>query len=253
LAVRVVKSIVAASILSFAAYRAGNAALHARLLQVDRIVVQGTERLSAGEVLAVVDGLKGQNIVWTDLGEWRDRLLASPWVADASLKRSLPSTVDIAISEREPIGVARIDGDLYLVDQRAVVIDQYGPRYADLDLPIIDGLTRSDGSAAAPAEAHAELAARLISSLGTRPEIADRISQIDVGNVHNAAVILNGDPAVIYLGEDRFAARLQSYLELADALRERVPAIDYVDLRFDARIYVRPSGTGRDKAQVVRR
>ena len=60
-------------------------------------------------------------------------------------------------------------------------------------------------------------------------------------DLHNAAVILSGDPAVIQLGEDQFLPRLQSYLELAPALRERVADIDYVDLRFDDRIYVRPA------------
>jgi cell division septal protein FtsQ len=46
---------------------------------------------------------------------------------------------------------------------------------------------------------------------------------------------------VIQLGEDQFLPRLQGYLELASALRERVADIDYVDLRFDDRIYVRPA------------
>ena len=46
--------------------------------------------------------------------------------------------------------------------------------------------------------------------------------------------------AVIYLGEEQFLPRLKGYLDLASALRERVPDIDYVDLRFDERIYVRP-------------
>ena len=59
-------------------------------------------------------------------------------------------------------------------------------------------------------------------------------------DLHNASVILSGDHAVIQLGEERFLARLQAYLELAPALRERVADIDYVDLRFDDRIYVRP-------------
>ena len=54
-------------------------------------------------------------------------------------------------------------------------------------------------------------------------------------------MILSGDPAVIQLGEDQFLPRLQSYLDLAPALRERVADIDYVDLRFDDRIYVRPA------------
>ena len=43
---------------------------------------------------------------------------------------------------------------------------------------------------------------------------------------------------MIQLGEDQFLPRLQSYLQLARALRERVADIDYVDLRFDDRIYV---------------
>jgi cell division septal protein FtsQ len=60
-------------------------------------------------------------------------------------------------------------------------------------------------------------------------------------------VILSGDPAVIQLGEDQFLERLQSYLDLAPALHEHVADIDYVDLRFDDRIYVRPVKTERRK------
>jgi hypothetical protein len=62
-----------------------------------------------------------------------------------------------------------------------------------------------------------------------------------VTDLHNVSVILTGDAAVIQLGEDQFRPRLQSYVELAAALRERVADIDYVDLRFDDRIYVRPA------------
>jgi cell division septal protein FtsQ len=35
---------------------------------------------------------------------------------------------------------------------------------------------------------------------------------------------------------------VQSYVDLAPALHQRVPDIDYVDLRFDERVYVRPTG-----------
>ena len=230
----------------FGASRGGGALMHARLLQVDRIVVRGTERLSTGEVLAVLSGLRGENIVWTDLAAWRLRLLSSPWVRDAALRRLLPSTVEVVVSERQPVGVARIAGRLYLVDERAVVIDEYGPQYADFDLPIIDGLTPHAEAAGGRADAaRAELAARLIASVGSRPEIARRVSQVDVSDLHNAAVILSGDPAVLYVGEDRFLPRLQAYVDLAEALRERVQQIDYVDLRFGDRIYVRPVGAPR--------
>ena len=238
-------AIIAACLLvavSFAMFR-GRALLgRVGMLQVDRIVVHGNERLSKGEVMGMLDGLRGESLFWTDLDIWRRRLMASPWVRDAAIRRSRPSTVDVVISERTPFGVSRVGEAMYLVDERGILIDQYGPQYADLDLPLIDGLATpsSDGSAADTARA--ELASRIIASIRTKPELARKLSQIDVGDLHNASVILSGDPAVIYLGDDLFVQRLQQYVDLAPALRERVPAIDYVDLRFDDRIYVRPTG-----------
>jgi cell division protein FtsQ len=212
------------------------------VLQVERIAVHGTDRLSKGEVLGMLDGLRGESLFGADLDGWRNRLLASPWVRDAALRRSLPSTVDVAIVERTPIGISRVGDAMYLVDERGVLIDQYGPHYADLDLPIIDGLATQSADGVSADAARAGLASRLILSVRTRPELAKRVSQIDVSDLHNASVILSGDPAVIYLGDDEFVQRLQQYVELAPALRERVPGIDYVDLRFDDRIYVRPAG-----------
>src|SRR5437868_4219356 len=57
----------------------------------------------------------------------------------------------------------------------------------------------------------------------------------------NAVVLVDGDSTSVRLGDDHFVERLQSYLELAPALRERVPEIEYVDMRFDDRVYVRPA------------
>jgi cell division protein FtsQ len=231
-----------AAVASLAVYRGVQVSANAHLLEVNRIVVHGNERLSKGEVLAVLSGLRGESLLWTDLDAWRRRLLSSPWVRDAALRRSLPATVDVVVSERQPIGIGRINGgDMYLVDERGVIIDQYGPQYADLDLPIIDGLAAVNQDGSLTDERRADLAARLMTALRAKPQVARRVSQIDVADLHNAAVILTGDPAVIQLGEDQFLSRLQGYLELASALRERVADIDYVDLRFDDRIYVRPA------------
>ena len=229
-------------LLLFGLSRLTDVAARAHLLQVDRIVVRGNDRLSGGEVLAVLEGLRGESLIWTDLDSWRRRLLASPWVRDAALRRSLPSTVEVLISERQPIGIGRLNGDLYLVDDRGVVIDQFGPQYADLDLPIIDGLSASGDRDTSTDQARADLAARVIAALRPVPDIARRLSQIDVADLHNASVILADDPAVIHLGEEQFLSRLRGYVELSSALHERVPDIEYVDLRFDERIYVRPLG-----------
>ena len=256
---------IVAVLFAYGVYRVSLVAAHAGVLQIEKINVHGNVRLSKGEVLAVLNGLQGQSLVWTDLDAWQKRLLASPWVRDASLRRSLPSTVDVAIAERRPVGIGRITGDMYLIDERGFVIDQYGPQYADLDLPIVDGLSMRSAGTGIPGaemaedgglatdEARGDLAARLIASLSAKPAIAKRLSQIDVSDLHNATVILNGDTAVIQLGDDQFLQRLESYLDLASALRERVAEIDYVDLRFDDRIYVRPPARERRTAQTARK
>jgi cell division protein FtsQ len=241
---RRLRSAVAIVLAAYAMYRAGNLVATASTLQVTRIVVRGNARVSSGEVQALVAGLRGANILTANLNAYRARLLQSPWVADAALRRVLPSSVEVFVSERRPIGLCRLGATLYLIDESGTIIDEFGPQYAEFDLPIIDGLVRPPGeSATAIDETRARLAARVLDALAARLDLADRVSQIDVADAHDAVVLLEGDPALLHLGEDRFAERLQAYLDLEAALRERVPDIDYVDLRFDERVYVRPSGT----------
>jgi len=82
-----------------------------------------------------------------------------------------------------------------------------------------------------------------MSELASRPKLAGQVSQIDVTDSRNAIVLLKGDTALLRVGDERFTERLQAYLDLMPALRERMPDIDYVDLRFDERVYVRPQGS----------
>jgi cell division protein FtsQ len=226
--------------LALVSYNAVSYVLASEALTVTRITVQGNERMSKGEVLALLDGLAGASLVTTDLERWRLKLLESPWVADASLRRMFPGTLLVMIEERRPIGIGRLRGTLFLVDPSGVVIDEFGPNYADFDLPIIDGLDRGSTNGGMVDQARAELAGRLMSDVQRWPGLASRVSQIDVSDVRNAVVVLKGDTALVRVGDERFSERLRSYLDLMPALRDRVPDIDYVDLRFDERVYVRP-------------
>lgn len=228
----------------YTVYRATNLVLSASTLQVRRIAVHGNVRLSSGEVQALVDGLRGANILSADLESYRARLLESPWVHGVAMRRVLPSTIEVFVSERRPIGLCRLGTQLYLLDRTGTIIDEFGPQYAEFDLPIIDGVVKA-AAAGEPVidERRTDLAARLIDALASRKALASRLSQIDVTDVNDAVVLLDGDSALLHLGTEKFSERLQAYVDLGGALRERVPDIDYVDLRFDDRIYVRPVGS----------
>jgi cell division protein FtsQ len=209
-------------------------------LKVDHINTSGKVRVSSDAVRSMLGGLQGENILFADLDHWRDVLLKSPWVRDVSFRRSLPSTVDVQVHERTPIAIGRLGNKLYLVDEHGASIDEFGPQYPGLDLPIVDGLAAGHG--AAMDEERAALAARVIVAIRQKPSVADKLSQVDVTDVHDATVLLTDDPAQLRVGDTRFLERLESYLSLSAALHQRVPNIDYADLRFDGRVYVKPAG-----------
>ena len=236
-----IRALAVVMVVGYGGYRGVTSIAAAQSLQVGHLVVRGHQRLSTGEVLALVDGLRGQNILTIRISEWQQKLLASPWVESATIRRVLPATLEIMIHERVPMGIGRIGSSLYLIDAKGVIVDEYGPAYADIDLPVVDGLAAAahDGVELIDA-ARTEFASRVIASFGSRPELAKRVSQIDVSDLHNAVVILDDDTALLRLGDADFVARLQQYLDLQPALRERLASIDYVDLRFDERLYVRP-------------
>jgi cell division protein FtsQ len=212
--------------------------LRAPALRISRIEVSGTEHLSKTDVLALLNGLRGQNILRVRLDEYRRRVLASPWVADATISRSLPATVVVRIVERRPMAIGRAGETLFLVDDQGDEIDEYGPRYADFDLPIVDGLARGTARADDGNRRRVQLVARLMADVRARPELATRISQVDVSDPRDAVVMVDEDTARVRLGDERFLERLQSYVELAPTLHSEVPAIEYVDLRFGERVYV---------------
>jgi cell division protein FtsQ len=246
-ALSVLKVVGLAAAIAGAGYLGTELALESAAFRVSRLVVQGNTKLSTGEVATILGDLRGQPILTVDLEAWRARIEASSWVASAELHRVLPNRIEVVIVERVPMAIGRFDGELYLIDRSGLVIDQYGPQYAEFDLPIVDGLLRDGSGDEAGLEARAALAARLIGALASRQDLFARLSQVDVSDPRNAVVLLDGDDARLHVGDSAFAERLHSYLELAPALRERVPDMEYVDLRFDSRVFVRPAAGARPK------
>ena len=228
-----------------AAFYALDGLVHSSLLRVRKIVVHGHVRLSNGEVQALVEGLRGSSILTVDLPEYRARLLESPWVADVALRRVLPSTIEVFVSEREPVALCRINGQLYLVDRSGTIIDEFGPKYRKFNLPIIDGATRAPSSGEPIVdERRIALATRVIDDVASDAALAARISQIDVSDLFDVVVLLDDDPALLHLGTEKFAERLNGYIGLAERIRETVPDIDYASLQFENRIVVKSATSG---------
>lgn len=91
---------------------------------VGEIVTSGGKRRSPDELAVIADVAKGQNVFSVDLDRARARLLADPWIAEASLARQLPGTIFVHVVEREAAGVLSTTGggDTYLVTREGAII-----------------------------------------------------------------------------------------------------------------------------------
>ena len=124
------------------------------LFRVDRVVVTGTHQLSSGDVVRLAGLAGGGNVFWLDVADIRRRLESDPWIAHASVTKSLRGTVAIAVKERTPVAAVDRSGAYELVAGDGTILGT-GDRPATL--PVIDAGSET-GSIAGPAGAVAALA-----------------------------------------------------------------------------------------------
>jgi cell division protein FtsQ len=203
-------------------------------LRVLKVEVRGSHFLSEGEVRELLGPAVGENILGLDIQALKARLRASPWVADATVSRTLPDTLKVSIHERVPLALAEIDR-LYLIDADGGLIDIYGPRTAAFDLPIVRGLQGLEGEARRD---RAERAGALLKDLG---DLGAEISEVYVLGNGDMRVILRGPGETLLLGPPPCRQRFLAFLGLRKELAEKAPGTESYDLRFRGRIYARPA------------
>jgi len=215
-----------------AAWTSYRRVLASERLRVERVEVRGSHFLSEGEVRELLGPAVGENILSLDLVALKGRLRASPWVADATVSRTLPNTVRVEVQERVPLALAEIDR-LYLMDGDGALVDIYGPRTGVFDLPIVRGLLGVDEDSR---RARARRAGILLADLA---ELGQEVSEVFVEPSGDLRVVLRGPGEVLLFGDPPYRQRFVTFLSLRRELAEKAPGAEHFDLRFRGRIYAK--------------
>jgi cell division protein FtsQ len=215
-----------------AAWTAWQKVFASERLRVGKLEVRGSHFLSEGEVRALIGPAVGENILALDIEALKTRLRGSPWVADATVTRTLPDTVRVEIRERVPLALAELDR-LYLMDAEGGLIDIYGPRTGAFDLPIVRGLL---GVEEESRRERARRAGALLADLG---DLGGEVSEVYVLGSGDLKVVLRGAGEVLLFGEAPYRERLLTFLSLRKDLVERAPDAEHFDLRYRGRIYAK--------------
>ncbi len=201
-------------------------------LRVGRVEVNGSHFLSEGEVRELLGPAVGESILSLDIENLKARLRTSPWVADATVTRTLPDLVRVEIRERVPLALAEVDR-LYLMDGEGALVDIYGPRTGVFDLPIVRGLLGVD------VESRRHRARRAGVLLSDLAELGQEVSEVFVEPSGDLRVVLRGPGEVLLFGDPPYRQRFVTFLSLRRELAEKSPGAEHFDLRFRGRIYAK--------------
>ncbi len=155
------------------------------------IRVRGEAHLSSAEVVRLSGLTPETNVLRLDVGDVERRLESSPWIQEATVERSLPADVRIAIVERTPVAVTAQGSALRLVAGDGTIL---GTVDRDPGLPlIVYGPLAADGAGglAAPAGALAPMDPRLRAQVETVTVGPRGALQLGLAS---GAVVLFGDP-----------------------------------------------------------
>ena len=107
---------------------------------VERVTISGISRMYEREVLAAAGIDWRSSVPFLDVAEVRQRLLAVPLIASASVRKIYPNEIAINQVEREPAALWQRNGEVSVIAADGTVIDTLrDDRYASLPLVVGEG------------------------------------------------------------------------------------------------------------------
>lgn len=204
-------------------------------LVLENVTVEGGMRTPRGAVIAKLDADRGTPILGIDLQQLQSRIEELSWVKKARVKRVLPSSLQVRLTEFEPMALWQKQGTLRLISTDGAIIPVH-----DLapfkDLLLVVG---EEGASAAPA-----LVQHIKSVEGPKDRVA---SMIRVSKARWDIVFDNGirlklpastDMQASMAAWDYFAA-----LNAEEKILERAVAV--IDMRLPDRLTLRLTDEGQ--------
>ncbi len=89
---------------------------------VKNIQVEGLNRLKASEILQEVKILPNTSIFYLNVDKIFNKIKSKPLVKEVKIKRKLPSTLIIKITERVPFAYVKKNGKVWEIDEEGIVL-----------------------------------------------------------------------------------------------------------------------------------
>jgi cell division protein FtsQ len=207
--------------------------------RVDRLLIEGRNRLSQDQLRQVLGIQRHDPILRISLEEVVQRLSALPWVQGVVAERRLPNTLYIRLKERVPVALWQDKGQLFLVDRQGVLM-QRTQRDHFPSLIIVTGK-----------KAH-EHAPNLLRILAGHPVISKRVSGALFISQRRWDLVLDGALRV-KLPESEIPYALRQLEKLAQEGKLNPQVVRTLDLRQVDRMYITLTPEALEKKELKKK
>jgi len=198
---------------------------------VANVVVEGANRLTTARVTRGAGVAVGNNIFDIDEDAAAARVMADPWVESAKVRKELPETLHIHVTERDPRLLASIEGKLFLVDGRGSVFKESEPG-DPADFPVVTGI-RAEELKNDPESVGRRLrgALELLADLD-QERVSERfpIQELHLDEIGNITVTAGAEGLSLVFAEPPYRAKVKKAVRIFAELRGRQAKADVVFL-----------------------
>ena len=200
-------------------------------LAVEDVQLEGRRYSNKAQLIRVLGLRRGDPILAFDLDAARQRLIALPWIREASVNRRLPNLIQISIKERQPMALWQRKGRLSLVDTYGVVVTRHKlSRFRDLVIIVGKDAPRH--------------AATLFAMLDSEPGLARKVtSAVRVGARRWNIQLKPGIRVQLPETDPHLAWQRLARMNLRHKLLSR--DVKTIDLRMPDKLIIEPGALGR--------
>lgn len=198
---------------------------------IQKVVFIDNKRLTEDELTELIGSQINRSLLTVSCAKISKRMLRSPWIRSANVRKEFPGTLSITIQEAEPFALLDMHEHLFLIDERGKFLEELKDDAVPF-LPIIV----SDPYRSTECFAEALNLVRLMNNKG----LTAGKSHIEVIARKPHELSVEMDEVTVRIGVGDYEGKLERLMHLEGDLHARNISVDYIDLRFGDKAIVKP-------------
>jgi cell division protein FtsQ len=205
--------------------------LVARSFPVKNIMISGNYHLDEREIMSEVKTSYGRDLLRLSLDEVETRLKKKTWIKTVLLRKQFPDTLMINVREAVPRALLRREAQMYLVDSDGNVLERIEDESTPF-LPVIVGIDPENDKGGMLETL------KLIDTLD-KEDFLSRKESVEI-MIKPYGLVLNMDGEYVKVGYGGYDEKLRRWKDLETEIRKQNIQVDYVDLRYENEVIVKP-------------